>query len=61
VRSCDVAQQILFAQHPGSHAFGLGVFVTKHGVAGSRTVAVKSPNVSPTAMAILLTIAYWIA
>jgi len=47
VRSCDVAQQALFAQHPGSHAFSLGVFVTMHGAAGNRTVAAKSA--SPTA------------
>jgi len=47
VRSCEVAQHALFAQHPGSHAFSLGVFVTMHGAAGNRTVAAKSA--SPTA------------
>jgi hypothetical protein len=61
VRWCEVAQQLLLAQHPGLHAVGPGVFVTKQGTAGNRTVAVKSPNASPTDMAVLLIIGYWIA
>jgi hypothetical protein len=56
VRSCDVAQQALFAQHPGMHAFSLGVFVTMHGAAGNRTVAVKSASPTATETVILLRI-----
>jgi len=54
VRSWDVAQQVLLWQHPISHAFSLGVFVTKHGVAGNRTVAVRSASPIPTETVILL-------
>jgi hypothetical protein len=61
VRPCDVAQQVLLWQQPISHAVRLGVFVTKHGVAGNRTATAKSPIASATGMAILLTINYWIA
>jgi hypothetical protein len=42
-----VAQQALFAQQPGLHASGPGVFATMHGAAGNRTVAANST--SPTA------------
>jgi hypothetical protein len=42
-----VAQHALFAQQPGWHASGLGVFVTMHGAAGNRSVAAQSAN--PTA------------
>ena len=47
MRSCDVSQQALFAQQPGWHAFSLATFVSMHGAAGKRTVAVTSA--SPTA------------
>jgi hypothetical protein len=56
VRWCDVAQQLLLAQEPCSHAFGPGVFVTKHGTAGNRTVAAKSATPIATDTVILLTI-----
>jgi len=56
VRWCDVAQHVLFAQQPISHAFSLGVFVTKHGVAGNRTAAPKSASPTATETVILLII-----
>ena len=37
-----MAQQVLFAQQPGAHAFSLAVFVMTHVAAGNRTVAVNS-------------------
>jgi NAD(P)H-hydrate repair Nnr-like enzyme with NAD(P)H-hydrate dehydratase domain len=57
VRLCDVAQQVLLAQHPGSHAFSLGVFVTMHGEAGSRTAAAKSASITARDVVTLLIIA----
>jgi hypothetical protein len=53
---CDVSQQVLFAQHPGSHAFSLGAFDSMHGTAESRIGATKSAIASVTDMLILLSI-----
>jgi hypothetical protein len=47
VRSWDVLQQALFAQHPGWHATGLDAFDRTHDIAGNRSVAAQSA--SPTA------------
>jgi len=37
-----VAQQVLFAQQPGTHGFSLAVFVMIHGAAGNRIVAANN-------------------
>ena len=56
MRSCDVSQQVLFAQQFGWHAFSLATFVTMHEAAGNRTVAVKSASPAATDTVILLSI-----
>jgi len=56
VRSCDVAQQVLLWQQAISQAFGPGVFMTKHGTAGSRTAPRKSAVATTAAVPILPTI-----
>jgi hypothetical protein len=56
-----VAQHALFAQQPGWHASGLGVFVTMHGAAGNRSVAAHSASATATDTVILLNITISIA
>jgi hypothetical protein len=55
VRSCDVAQHALFAQHASLQAFSLGVFERIHEAAGSRADAPKSATATITDVPILLT------
>ena len=61
VRSTDVAQQAMFAQHRGLHAFSLGALVMIQLAAGSRTVA--APRASPTVKhtMVLLSIGLFVA
>jgi hypothetical protein len=61
VRSWDVWQQALFAQHPGLHATGLAVFDKTHGVAGKRTVAAQSASPTARDTVTLLNISFFIA
>jgi len=56
VRSWDVLQQALFAQHPGLHATGLDAFDKTHGVAGNRNVVAQSASPTATDTVILLNI-----
>jgi hypothetical protein len=53
---CDVLQQVLFAQHPGVHAFWLGALERMHEAAGSRMDAPKRAVASITDTLILLSI-----
>jgi hypothetical protein len=53
----DVTQHVLFAQHPGAHAFSLGAFESMHEAAGSRADAPRSAAAKIIDVAILLTIA----
>ena len=53
---CEVSQQLLFAQHPASHAFSLAVFERMQVAAESRAGARKSAIASTTDMPILLII-----
>jgi len=53
---CDVSQQLLFAQHPASHAFSLGAFERMHEAAAGWAGATKSAMASTADMPILLNI-----
>jgi len=57
VRWYDVLQQVLFKQHPGVHAFSVGVPDAMHGIAGSRIAAKNIAAATITRMVILLRIA----
>jgi hypothetical protein len=61
VRSWDVLQQALFAQHPGLHATELGAFDKMHDTAGNRTVAAKSASPTATDTVTLANITLFIA
>ena len=52
----DVAQQVLFAQHPDSHAFSLATVDIVHAAAGSFIGAIMSAIATITAKLILLRI-----
>jgi hypothetical protein len=56
----DVAQQVLFAQQLGWHAFSLGALMRTHGraerPAGARTIAIASNNASAILPAIAFTV-----
>ena len=56
MRSWDVLQQALFAQHPGLHATGLDAFDKTHCIAGNRNVAAQSASPTATDTVILLNI-----
>lgn len=58
---CDVSQQLLFAQHPASHAFSLGAFERMHEAAEGWAGATKSAMASTADMPILLNISYFVA
>jgi hypothetical protein len=58
---CDVSQQLLFAQHPASHAFSLGAFERMHEAAEGWAGATKSTMASTADMPILLNISYFVA
>jgi hypothetical protein len=53
---CDVSQQVLFAQHPASHAFSLAVFERMQVAAESRAGARKSAIARTADMPILVNI-----
>ena len=53
---CDVSQQVLFAQHPASHAFSLGALMRMHEAAEGWAGATKSAIASTADMPILLNI-----
>ena len=53
----DVTQQVLFAQHPGLHAFSLATFERMHVRAESGVAATGSTIATMSDMTILLTIA----
>jgi hypothetical protein len=53
---CEVSQQLLFAQHPASHAFSLGAFERMHEAAEGWAGATKSAIASTADMPILLNI-----
>ena len=57
VRWYAVLQQVLFKQHPGVHAFSLGVPDAMHGLLGSRIAAKNTATASITRMPTLLRIA----
>jgi hypothetical protein len=61
VRFWDVSQQVLFAQHPDSHALSLRTFDRIQVVAGSRTAASKSAVASIIDMLVLLVITLFLA
>ena len=61
MRSWDVWQQVLFAQHPGLHATGLDAFDRTHDTAGIRTVAAHSVNPIATDTPALANITLFIA
>jgi hypothetical protein len=52
----DVSQQVLFAQHPGLHAFSLGVLLRMHEAAGSRIGVIATPANSTNETIILFDI-----
>jgi len=56
VRSSDVLQQALFAQHFGWHATGLDAFDKTHDIAGNRSVAAQSASPTATDTVTLLNI-----
>ena len=53
---CEVSQQLLFAQHPASHAFSLAVFERMQVAAESRAGARKSAIARTADMPILVNI-----
>lgn len=53
---CDVAQQLLFAQQPGSHAFSHATVDAVDAAAGSRIDAATSASASIAATLVLLCI-----
>jgi hypothetical protein len=61
VRSWDVLQHALFAQHPGWHATGLDAFDRMHDTAGNRSVAAQSASPTATDTATLANITLFIA
>jgi hypothetical protein len=58
VFSSDIAQQVMFAQHPGLQASGLGMFDRMHDAAGIRSGVIKTASATVNRIAAVLRITY---